>query len=137
MGSAIVAEALRVHMDTKSFSLWLHAYSGRENGLMVIGDRDALEALGRQLQSAVPSEARVAPGWPLQVASPSVVGPYKDVRDFRLSFHIKGDSPVEELLPLRRRTWWTPLVIAVAVCAVTGTVTILQALAHWVAARVL
>jgi hypothetical protein len=104
---------------------------------MVVGDRAALEVLGRQLHNAVPSEARVAPGWPREVASPSVIGPYKGIPNFRLSFHIKDESSLQKVLPLRRRTWWTPLLIAVAVLAVTGAVTILQTIVHWTAAHVL
>jgi hypothetical protein len=115
-------------MDNKSSPLWLHAYSGRENGLMIVGDAAALEALGRQLQAAVPLDERTAPGWPRVVARPEVLGPYKDLRGFKLSFHIKGDSPVESLLPLRRRALRVPVLLLIAACAITGAVTIWEAL---------
>jgi hypothetical protein len=115
-------------MDTKSSPLWLHAYSGRENGLMIVGDGAALEALGRQLQAAVPLDERTAPGWPPVVARPEVIGPYKDLRSFKLSFHVKGDSAVESLLPLRRRALRIPIYLLIAVCAITGAVTIWQAI---------
>ena len=36
-------------MNSPVSNLKLHAYSGRENGLMVVGDVDALKALGAQL----------------------------------------------------------------------------------------
>ena len=121
-------------MDTESSPLWLHAYSGRENGLMIVGDDAALKALGRQLQAGVPLDERTAPGWPPVVARPEVIGPYKDLRKFKLSFHVKGDSPVESLLPLRRRALRIPIYLLIAVCAITGAVTIwlaiLRAISH-------
>jgi len=113
--------------------LWLHAYSGREHGLMIVGDRASLEALGKALVSGQPSAVGVAPGWPPQVACPTVVGPYKDVRDFCLSFHLKGEEPVEAVLPLRRSGPWFPLLVLVLVCAAIGVV----AAAAWIAKHVL
>ena len=109
--------------------LWLHAYSGRENGLMVIGDHESLQALGRQLLDAKPGGAVAVPGWPQQVASPLVVGPYGDIRNFRLSFHIKGDSVLEEMVPIPRRALRFPVLIVVAILALVGVLTILQ----WIA----
>ena len=79
-------------MDTESAPLWLHVYSGRENGLMIVGDHATLKRLGQQLQAAAPLNEPVARGWPPVVARPQVVGPYKDLRGFGLSFHLKGDS---------------------------------------------
>jgi hypothetical protein len=90
---------------------------------MIVGDRAALKELGRQLQEALPLDQPSAPGWPVAVAKPTVVGPEKG-RDFYLSFHLKGDLPLETALPLRSRTWRSVLFLIAAICAITGAVTI-------------
>ena len=93
---------------------------------MIVGDRAALEELGRQLQRALPLDQRTAAGWPAAVARPQVVGP-ETGRDFYLSFHVKGDLPLETILPLRNPTWRSVLVLIAAICAITGAVTIWSA----------
>jgi hypothetical protein len=110
--------------------LWLHAYSGRETGLMVIGDIESMQALGRQLLEGRPFNGASAPGWPPQIARPTVVGPYGDVRDFRLSFHLKGDRPLEEIVPIPRRGFRLPLLAALGICAVIGAATIAEWIVH-------
>ena len=122
-------------MSDNPAPLWLHAYSGRENGLMVVGNRPSLKALGQQLVAAADAEAASlsAQGWPARVAYPEVVGPYKDIPNFSLSFHLEGPSPAAEVLPLRRRGLPTSLFIAVAVCAAVGLFTI----GRWVVAYAL
>jgi hypothetical protein len=116
-------------MDTQSSLLWLHQYSGRENGLMIVGDRSALEVLGRQRTSAVPLDERRAPGWPLAVARPSVVGPVKGAK-FALSFHLKGDLPLENVLPLRSRYLKSVLLLIAAICTIIGAITIASTIAR-------
>lgn len=113
-------------LDNETLPLWIHTYSGRENGLMIVGDCPALEALGRQLMEAAPvaNADRFVTGWPPKVAAPPIIGAYRDLPGFQLSFHLKGEAPLDTLLPLRRRTLWTPLWLAVALCAVTGAVNI-------------
>jgi hypothetical protein len=122
-------------MSDSPSPLWLHAYSGRENGLMVVGDRSALKSLGQQLVAAaeVETAAPSAQNWPVEIAHPDVVGPYKDIHGFALSFHLAGPSQAAEVLPLRRRGMPTPLFIAVAVCAAVGLFTI----GRWVVAYAL
>jgi hypothetical protein len=122
-------------MSDSPAPLWLHAYSGRENGLMVVGNRPSFKALGQQLVAAADAEPAPpsAQGWPIEIAHPEVVGPYKDIPSFSLSFHLAGPSPAAEILPLRRRGLPTPLFIAVAVCAAVGLFTI----GRWVAAYAL
>lgn len=56
---------------------------------------------------------------------------------FSSFFSHQDESSLQKVLPLRRQTWWTPVLIAVAVLAVTGAVTILQTIVHWTAAHVL
>ncbi len=119
-------------MNDKPPHLWLHAYSGRENGLMIVGTRSSLKALGQQLVAAAdaePSSSSTA-NWPIEVSHPAVAGPYKDVPDFALSFHLEGSSPASEVLPLRRRNLPAPLFLAVAICAMVGLITIFR----WVVA---
>ena len=121
-------------MSDSPAPLWLHAYSGRENGLMVVGDRSSLKALGQQLVAVAEAEATSsAEGWPVEIAHPEVVGPYKDIPGFALSFHLAGPSPAAELLPLGRRGLPTSLFIAAAVCIAVGLFTI----GRWVVAYAL
>jgi hypothetical protein len=103
--------------------LWLHAYSGRETGLMVIGDLDSMRALGQQLLEGMPIDGVTAQGWPPQIACPTVVGPYGDVRNFRLSFHLRGNRPLEEVVPIPRRAFRLQLIEAFGVCAIVGAAT--------------
>lgn len=76
-------------MGQASVPLFLRAYSGRENGLMVIGTADELHRLGQQLLAV--GQFPVQEGnWPAEVAHPMVVGPYRDAPDFQLSFHVRA-----------------------------------------------
>lgn len=122
------------HMDSKHTHLWLHSYSGRENGLMVVGDRASIKALGEQLVAA--AEAEVPPegkgDWPVEISHPPVAGPYKDVPDFSLSFHLEGPGSVSEILPLRRRNLPPVVFIAIAASAAIGVITV----ARWISSYV-
>ena len=114
-------------MNDNSEPLWLHAYSGRENGLMVVGSPDSLKQLAQQLLTAVEAHPeKTSESWPPEIVAPRIIGPYTDMPDFALSFHIKGAAPLSEVVPLKRRTLPTPLFLAVAVCAITGVVTLLR-----------
>ena len=110
-------------MDETPDPLWLHAYSGKENGLMVVGSPSAMRALGQQLVTAADDSTAVTERWPKEIASPSFVGPYRDVPDFQLSFHLKGTAPLDEIAPLRRRNVRAPVFLAVAACTIIGAVT--------------
>jgi hypothetical protein len=97
-------------MDEKPPPLWLHAYSGKEQGLMIIGTPASMKALGQELLRASDDTGlQPADGWPRSIAAPEIVGPYKDIRGFSLSFHLKGTAPLETVAPLQRRTLWLPL----------------------------
>lgn len=113
----------------------LRVYSGRENGLMVIGTREALLELGAQL-SAIHNMER-APGipasWPLEVAAPLSEGPYLDMPDYRLSFHVKPECGLPVQLQ-KRRLGWPPFVVPVVLlCAAVGFLCIVR----WVSAYAL
>lgn len=53
----------------------------------------------------------------MMIAQPAVPGPYNDVADFTLSFHLKGSCPVAGVLPLQRRAMSTPLFLGEGICA--------------------
>lgn len=91
-------------MGKGAHPLKLFAYSGKENGLMVVGSRAALQDLASRLQDATAQEANVPDkGWPAEIVfyDPRI-GPYKDQNDWRLSFHIEGPVPAEQKVPLQR-----------------------------------
>lgn len=113
-------------MSEAPSQLWLHAPSGRENGLMVIGTPEGLKELGAQLQTAGEFASKSSTNWPTEIAHPWVAGPYKDVPDFQLSFHIAGDIPISAVLPLTRRSMPTPLLLVISACAVVGLITIVR-----------
>lgn len=120
-------------MTDKPESLWLHAYSGREHGLMVIGTPNAIKALGETLMTASDSALGEATDrWPREVAAPVIIGPYKDIPDFSLSFHVQGTAPLSEVAPLTRRSLPTPLFFGVAVCTVIGAVTLIRWVLNYV-----
>ena len=113
-------------MSESSSPLWLHAYAGRENGLMVVCSAEALKTLGTQLQAAGDFVSKPSKDWPAEVAHPLVAGPYRDVPDFQLTFHLVGDAPLSTAAPHIRRTMPAPLFLVVAACAVVGAVTIFR-----------
>jgi hypothetical protein len=93
--------------------------------LMIIGNRTSMSELAKQLQAAVDAQsAEQLPNWPPVVASPDVDGPYKDVPDFKLSFHLLGKTPLDQIAPLRRRSPPGLFLVAIVVCALAGAVSI-------------
>jgi hypothetical protein len=113
-------------MSESQSPLWLHAYSGRENGLMVVGSAEALKTLGAQLQRAGDHVSKPSKDWPPEVARPLVAGPYKDVPDFQLTFHLVGDASLFTTTSHIRRNIPVPLFLVIAACAVVGAVTIFR-----------
>jgi hypothetical protein len=112
-------------MNELSSELYLHEYSGKENGLMVIGTSETLKALGLQLIAAgdVPRKTFID-GWPASVADPTTIGPYRNGSDYQLSFHIAGSTPLSEILPLSRRGPHALFTISVAILSIIGIITI-------------
>lgn len=119
-------------MNNTHNPLRLCEFSGRENGLVIVGTPEALATLGQQLQTAAALQAHSpAPdGFPVEVASPDVISPYSDVNDFYLSFRIDRGEPVAEVFPRKRRSPSLLLFGLVVVCAVVGVITILQWCKH-------
>jgi len=115
-------------MENPVPSLWLRAYSGRENGLMIIGTPAAMKSLGQRLiEASNPEAITEATSWPRAIVAPDVVGPYKDVPEFGLSFHLQGAEPLEKVAPFTRRNLWPPLFVLVALLTIVGLVTVW----HW------
>ncbi|AXQ30461.1 hypothetical protein D0B54_18040 [Solimonas sp. K1W22B-7] len=101
--------------------LWLHAYSGKEHGLMVVGNPVSLRALGEALIAAADAGTQAQAGaYPLQVVRPSVIGPYTDIPDFTLSFHLQGAEPLHKVVPLGRRGPTTLVFVSVGLCGLVG-----------------
>jgi hypothetical protein len=112
-------------VDRTDSALWLHAYSGKDNGLMIVGTSDAMRALAQQLLAASDAAtASTSDDWPKEIARPTVIGPYTDVPDYGLSFHLRGSAPLEKVVPHRRRNMWWPIFLAIAALAATGLATI-------------
>lgn len=93
---------------------------------MVVGTPESLKALGAQLQTAGDFASKASQGWAPEVAHPLIYGPYKDVPDFQLSFHLAGDAPLSTAAPHTRRNMPAPLLLVVAACAIVGAVTIFR-----------
>ena len=106
--------------------LRLHAYGGRENGLMIIGTEAALVQLAQELQRAAsfqhpPDSA----GWPRPVVTVNAASPYIDAPDFRLTFHVQREPLSETLLAPSRRGPPVPLVLAAIGLAGVGAVQVI------------
>lgn len=114
-------------MNEKPDPLWLHAYAGQENGLMVVGTPAALTSLGEQLVAAADSEEPATAAWPRSIAKPATAGPYKDIADFKLSFHVTAEpASLGKILPLQRHATPLATIVLVGVGFVVGAVTILR-----------
>jgi hypothetical protein len=79
-------------------NLHLYAYSGRENGLMLIGDAEALEKLGQEiLASTAAHPSSSGDNWPRQIAVLNKSSPYVDCQDYQVSIHLQT-SPLPQTL---------------------------------------
>jgi hypothetical protein len=111
-------------MNSHVSKLKLKAYSGRENGLMVVGDVDTLKALGAQLLAVDATSRQSSSEFPPVVARPETNGPYEDVDGFQLTFHLDVGQPIKGNGIQARRNMPPLLLLAVAVCAIVGAATI-------------
>lgn len=111
-------------MNSPVSNLKLHAYSGRENGLMVVGDVDALKALGAQLLAVDATSSHSSSQFPPVVARPETTGPYIDVDGFQLTFHLDVGQPMKGNGIQARRNMHPWLLLACAVCTIVGAATI-------------
>lgn len=92
---------------------------------MIIGSAEALERLGAQLQLAASAQVNpLLPDWPSAVARPSVSGPYVNVSDFDLSFHVLRSQQLPRGLRLLRRGPPLALSLTITALALIGLATI-------------
>lgn len=119
-------------MDQAPAPLLLRAYSGRENGLMVIGTAGELHRLGQQLLAVGQFPVREG-SWPAEVAHPMVIGPYRDAPNFQLSFHVAGEEPMPKSLPLVRRSPRGAITVGTLVLALIGLLSVFR----WVVSHAL
>lgn len=111
-------------MNEKIEPLWLHAYTGRENGLMIVGSPREIRALAQQLLTAADDFVVTNEKWPVQIAAPQTTGPYRDVQGYTLSFHLSETVRLQETLPFGRRNMPAPVTIAIGICAIAGILSI-------------
>jgi hypothetical protein len=114
-------------MAELSSPLKLFAYVGRENGLMVVGSREAMTELSGQLSMALASQPEaVTEEWPPVLVSASVeVGPYTDSKNWQVSFHTEGSVASERKALLVRGgppSWSSLATLALAVVGVVSLV---------------
>jgi hypothetical protein len=116
-------------MAELSSPLKLFAYAGRENGLMVVGSREAMAELSGQLSTALSSQPEsITAEWPRELVAASVqVGPYIDSKFWRVSFHTEGSVPSERKALVARSGPSGWLTLATLALAVVGVVS----LARW------
>jgi hypothetical protein len=69
--------------------LRMHAYAGRENGLMIIGTRDELRQFAKDLADSLERDNPPPdPGWPAGLVAIDSPSPYA-AHDFEVSFHLQ------------------------------------------------
>jgi hypothetical protein len=110
-----------------STSIHLHAYAGRENGLMIIGSATALGELGQQLQAVASFEPLTAPtNWPHEVAVLNCDSPYQDRPDYRVSFHVQHEPLPASLLRKSRQAPSAVAFLIVLPLALVGIVSLVR-----------
>jgi hypothetical protein len=76
--------------------------------MIVVGTADSLRSLARNLEAAVEAKSS-SEQWPPCIIEPEVVSPYRDLSEFKLSFHLEGSVPSADVIP-RIRSAPHPLV---------------------------
>jgi hypothetical protein len=115
-------------MKNLTSPLKVFAYTRRENGLMVVGTREAMQELAAKLQAGTMQAA--APStkeWPAEIAATSLqLGPYRGSQNWHLSFHIEGTVPAEKVVPLRRNGPPGALVVCILALALISCVSVVR-----------
>jgi hypothetical protein len=106
--------------------LHLHEYSGRENGLMIIGSADSLRTLATdfiaQLDRFTPTGTNQQ--WPEQLLVLNTKGPYATPRSYQVSIHVLQGPLPESLTPKRQANLGIALQWAVVLLAIAGAVSV-------------
>ena len=115
-------------MNTNPIPLKLLGYSGREQGIMVVGSKEGLLQLAHELQANVEAASDSArKEWPPRIAVAEVIlGPYANSRGWSMSFHIEGTVPAEEKLKLRRYGLHPALGVPILCFSLVGVVSIVR-----------
>lgn len=97
--------------------------------MMVIGSRAALQYLAQQLTAATDGSVTNNEPSPKELFSPWTEGPYRDISDYTLSFHLRGTAPLRKNFPhARNNPFLTPVLIGILVFALVGAITIVRGL---------
>ncbi len=108
-------------------NIHLHAYAGRENGLMIICSVAALGELGQQLQAVASFEpVASATNWPREVAVLNCESPYQDRPDYRVSFHVQHEPLPATLQRKSRQAPSTVAFLVVLPLALIGIVSLVR-----------
>ena len=111
------------------YELHPHIYSGRENGLMLIGSVESLRKLAKELENAASQHEPSSDQWPLEVAVLNAESPYIDRADFRVSIHLATRPLPQELLKkVRSGGPSLSVVLPIGLLATFGAVSLLSAL---------
>ena len=111
------------------YELHQHIYSGRENGLMLIGSVESLHKLAKQLENAASQHQPSSDQWPLEVAVLNAESPYIDRADFRISIHLANRPLPQELLKKARSgDPALSVILAVGLLATLGAASLLRML---------
>jgi hypothetical protein len=103
----------------------IHAYAGRENGLMIIGEREALRKLGKELlEPAVEEESTAEDEWPKQVAILNSASPYADRPDYQVSIHLQTAALPASLLKKARSGTSTAIFLGICFLSLVGAVSL-------------
>ena len=90
-------------MQAEDWTMRMHRYSGRENGLMIIGSAPELRALGKMLITFSESSPDLSPGdWPPLIGDVPLDGG----GDFSLSFHLDTTSKSKPKTNFPFAGWW-------------------------------
>ena len=105
-------------------SLHIHAYTGRENGIMIIGTKDELGQFAVDLQRSLEIEPKsTTPGFPHHVLAVSGESPFSD-RDYPITFHVRTEPLLAELKKRPRYEPSAPVFLGIAFLALVGLVSL-------------
>ena len=108
-----------------SSPLRLHAETGKDWGLSVVGTRSVLLNLARSLERAALDASEVPTSdFPTQILGPDVLSPYSDRPHFYLSFCVEGSKPSASVLPRTRSAPPIAVFLGVSVLALVGVAAI-------------
>ena len=103
-------------------NLHIHTYTGRENGIMIIGTKDELAQLAVDLQQSLEGALEFkSPGWPARVLTINGESPFVD-QEYPISFHVRTDLVPGNLQERPRHARSTLVFLGIAFFASVGLV---------------